>query len=106
MSATYEYGPRGDMPPVRLTWYQGENKPEIWRKDGIPQWDNGCLFIGAKGMLLADYGRHVLLPEKDFADFRRPSRRLPRVAGPSRRVDPRLQDRRADARPTSSTPAG
>ena len=30
MSATYEYGPRGDMPPVKLTWHQGENKPEIW----------------------------------------------------------------------------
>lgn len=79
MSATYEYGPRGDMPAVRLTWHQGENKPEIWRNKGIPQWNNGCLFIGAKGMLLADYGRYVLLPENDFANFRRPDPTLPRV---------------------------
>ena len=28
MRVTYEYGPRGDMPPVKLTWYQGEDKPE------------------------------------------------------------------------------
>ena len=46
MSATYEYGPRGTMPAVRLTWYQGEEKPDIWRKGGIPRWDNGVLFIG------------------------------------------------------------
>lgn len=81
MSATYEYGPRGNQPPVRLTWHQGESKPEIWRKGGIPQWGNGCLFIGAKGMILADYSRHILLPEKAFADFQRPKPTLPRSPG-------------------------
>jgi predicted dehydrogenase len=53
MSATYEYGPRGDLPPVTLTWHQGENKPAIWKSGGIPQWESGCLFIGAKGMILS-----------------------------------------------------
>ncbi len=77
MSATYEYGPRGEMPAVRLTWYQGEMRPEIWKNQGIPQWDSGCLFVGDKGMLLSDYGRHVLLPEKDFAGYQRPRRRFP-----------------------------
>jgi len=81
MSATYEYGPRGDMPAVRLTWYQGESKPEIWRSKGIPQWNDGCLFVGAKGMLLADYGRYALLPENAFVDFRRPDPTIPRVSG-------------------------
>ena len=81
MSATYEYGRRGDMPAVRLTWYQGESKPEIWTKRGIPQWANGCLFVGARGMILADYRRHLLLPEKDFAEFRRPEPTLPRSPG-------------------------
>jgi len=81
MSATYEYGPRGDMPAVRLTWHQGENKPDIWRKNGIPRWDSGVLFIGARGMILSDYGRHVLLPEKDFANFQRPAPTLPRSPG-------------------------
>ena len=73
MSAAYEYGARGDLPPVKLTWHQGEDKPEIWKNGGIPQWGDGCLFIGSKGMVLADYGRHVLLPEKDFAGFQRPA---------------------------------
>jgi predicted dehydrogenase len=81
MRVTYEYPARGDLPPVRLCWYQGESKPEIWRKGGIPRWGNGCLFIGSRGMLLADYGRHVLLPEKEFADFRRPAPTLPRSPG-------------------------
>ncbi len=81
MSATYEYGPRGQQPPVRLTWHQGENKPQIWRDRGIPQWPDGCLFIGAKGMILANYDRHVLLPENDFRDFRRPEATIPRVPG-------------------------
>jgi hypothetical protein len=68
MSATYEYGSRGELPPVTLHWYQGEEKPEIWKAKGIPQWANGCLFIGDKGMLLSDYDKHLLLPEKQFAD--------------------------------------
>ncbi len=81
MSATYEYGARGDLPPVRLTWHQGESKPEIWKNGGIPKWDSGCLFIGNKGMILADYGKHVLLPEKSFEGFQRPSPTIPRSPG-------------------------
>lgn len=82
MSASYEYGPRGTQPSVRLTWYQGESKPDIWRNNAdIRRWANGCLFIGGKGMLLADYGRYVLLPENAFTDFRRPEPTLPRSPG-------------------------
>ena len=39
---------------------------------GIPKWSDAVLFIGQKGMLLSDYFKHVLLPEKEFADFKRP----------------------------------
>jgi predicted dehydrogenase len=81
MSATYEYGARGDMPAVKLTWHQGENKPEIWKNGGIPNWNDGCLFIGSKGMILSDYFKHVLLPEKDFAGFQRPAPTIPRSPG-------------------------
>jgi predicted dehydrogenase len=81
MSATYEYGPRGDMPAVKLTWHQGESKPAIWKNGGIPNWGDGCLFIGDKGMLLSNYSKHVLLPEKEFADYKRPDPKIPRVTG-------------------------
>ncbi|MBL8852175.1 MAG: hypothetical protein JNG89_21060 [Planctomycetaceae bacterium] len=81
MSATYEYGPRDSMPPVTMTWYQGVMKPQIWTDGGIPQWSDACLFIGSDGMLLADYGRHVLLPEDRFAGFRQPDPTIPRSPG-------------------------
>ena len=79
MHATYEYAAREGMPPVKLTWYQGEDKPKLWTEGKIPQWGTGHLFVGDKGMLLSDYGKHVLLPEKDFVDFKRPEPTLPRV---------------------------
>src|SRR6266576_3807796 len=82
MHATYEYGARGELPPVRLTWHQGEDKPEIWIAGGIPPWDNGVLFIGTNGrMLLSSYDKHLLLPEKDFAGFKRPEPFIPKSIG-------------------------
>ena len=72
MSATYQYGPRGEMPAVKLTWYQGSMKPPQIAEKLIPAWGSGVLFVGDKGMLLSDYDKHVLLPEKQFADFARP----------------------------------
>ncbi|MCE9607475.1 MAG: Gfo/Idh/MocA family oxidoreductase [Planctomycetia bacterium] len=80
MSAVYEYDARGDMPAVTLTWHQGESKPKIWTDNKIPQWQNGVLFIGDKGMLLSDYGKYVLLPEADFKGIQTPAPTIPRVA--------------------------
>lgn len=81
MTATYDYGPRADRPAVRLTWYQGEEKPELWRGGLIPKWDSGVLFVGTKGMLLSDYGKHLLLPEEKFAGFERPPKSIPESIG-------------------------
>ncbi|HEY4259677.1 MAG TPA: Gfo/Idh/MocA family oxidoreductase [Schlesneria sp.] len=81
MQATYEYGARGDMPPVTVNWYQGVNKPKIWTEKGIPQWDSAALFIGDKGMLLSDYGKHILLPEDKFQNFKRPEPSIPESPG-------------------------
>ncbi len=81
MSATYEYGPRGTIPGCKLTWHQGESKPALWTEKQIPQWGDGCLFIGDKGMLLSDYNKHVLLPEDQFKDFHRPEPTIPESLG-------------------------
>ena len=82
MHATYEYGARGELPPVRLTWHQGADRPEIWTAGEIPKWDSGVLFIGTNGrILLSDYDKHVLLPEKDFAGFKRPDQFIPKSIG-------------------------
>jgi predicted dehydrogenase len=81
MTVAYEFGARGAAPPVRLVWYQGEPKPPHWAENMIPRWDAGVLFVGASGMLLADYGKHLLLPEGDFRDFRRPDPSIPDSVG-------------------------
>lgn len=61
MRATYQYGPRGDRPAVQVHWYQGADKPAAWLAGKIPQWNSGVLFVGNRGMLLTDYGKHMLL---------------------------------------------
>jgi hypothetical protein len=69
------------MPAVTVTWYQGKEKPELWLGGLIPKWDSGCLFVGSKGMLLADYGKHLLLPEDKFKDFQHPNPFIPDSIG-------------------------
>lgn len=81
MSAVYNYAARGEMPAVTHSWYQGSHKPELWKEKQIPQWESGTLFIGDKGMLLADYGRYLLLPESDFQDFQPPQKFVPDSPG-------------------------
>jgi predicted dehydrogenase len=81
MQVAYQYGARGSLPPVQVSWYQGTEKPAIWEAGEIPKWGSGALFIGAKGMLLSDYGKHILLPEKQFADFQPPEPSIPASRG-------------------------
>jgi predicted dehydrogenase len=65
----YEFPARDQLPPVRLTWYDGGKRPATFTEGKLPRWGDGVLFVGDKGMLLADYGRHKLLPEKQFEGF-------------------------------------
>ena len=81
MQATYEYAARGSMPAVKLTWYQGAYKPDLWTAGEIPQWKSGVLFVGDEGMLQSDYFQHALLPEQKFADFQRPAPTIPKSIG-------------------------
>jgi len=79
MKVKFEYQAMGDQSDVTVYWYQGEVKPEIWMKEGIPQWPNGILFIGDRGMLLSDYGKYMLLPEKSYEGYVPPDPFLPRI---------------------------
>lgn len=81
MQATYEYGARGAMPPLKLSWYQGANKPDLFKEGAIPQWDSACLFVGDKGMLISDYSKHQLLPEEEYKDFQAPAPFIPASLG-------------------------
>ena len=81
MKVTYEYGRRGDMPPLTLTWYQGEARPQLWTDGRIPQWPDAQLFVGDKGMILSTADKHVLLPENEFAEFVPPPETIPNSPG-------------------------
>ena len=81
MTAVYHYGARGNLPPCKLTWYQGSHKPQLYLEGKIPDFKNGVLFVGDKGMLLSDYGKNILLPEEQFKDFQPPARFVPDSPG-------------------------
>jgi predicted dehydrogenase len=59
----YDFPARGDLPPVRMTWYDGGLMPPA--PAGMPsgQWlpDNGVLYVGSKGVMY--HGSHGGMPE-------------------------------------------
>jgi predicted dehydrogenase len=82
----YEYPARGDLPPVKLTWYDGGRKPEVLStfkdSDGKPlDWDSGQLFIGQHGAIVSNYGAHLLLPADRADSFQRPEPYIPSSIG-------------------------
>ena len=85
----YEFAARGDMPPCSLTWHDGGQKPAKPAELDMPLPDNGALLIGEKGKIITGtYGENpTLLPEKLFADYKRPSQTIPRVPGNSPHQD-------------------
>lgn len=86
LTVDYDYPARGDLPPVKLKWYDGGKRPVVLSelKDADGQsldWESGQLFEGADGMLLSDYSHHLLLPTEKFADYRRPEPFIPPSLG-------------------------
>ncbi len=79
--ARQEYPARGDLPPVKLHWYHGGTYPELVKKKDVPRWPSAVLFVGSEGMLIADYGRHELLPKAKFSGFKPPAPTIPNSIG-------------------------
>ncbi len=83
----YEFGARGDQPPVKLHWYDGGLLPARPDElDGERDLDpeDGILFVGDRGkMLVEGWGgeRPRLLPEKRHQEYQRPPKTLPRSMG-------------------------
>ena len=82
----YEFPARGDLPPVKLTWYDSGRRPErlatLKTADGKPvDFRSGQLFVGSAGMILSDYSRHLLLPADKFADFKPPKPSIAKSIG-------------------------
>jgi predicted dehydrogenase len=91
----YNFAARGDMPPVKFTWYDGGLKParpdEL--EDGRPfknekegEEGEGMLFIGDKGKILCTFngGNPELIPASQMAAYKQPAKTLPRSPGNER----------------------
>ena len=83
LTVHYEYAARGELPPVKLTWYDGDKAADPGLPPGydIPVGNMGVLFIGKEGMLRADYGSRTLYPEKKFKGFKPPQPTIPNSIG-------------------------
>jgi predicted dehydrogenase len=81
LQAEFHYPARGDQPEVHLTWYSGVEGPDLEAKGAFHGFGSGVLFEGEKGQLIADYGRYLLLPEKQFKDFTPPKQTIPASIG-------------------------
>lgn len=76
---TYEFGERGDMPPVTVTWYDGGLKPQRppELEPGRQMGTGGCIYKGDKGTIFD--GR--IIPETKMKEYQRPAKTLARSIG-------------------------
>ncbi len=89
----YNFAARGDMPPVKFTWYDGGLKPERPEEleEGRPlkgegDEEEGLLFIGDRGKILCSFngGNPKLIPQAKMDSFKQPPKTLPRSPGNER----------------------
>ena len=52
--ARWTFPRRGDLPPVTLTWYHGNKRPELPKEVNLPNWPIAVLFVGSEGMLITE----------------------------------------------------
>jgi predicted dehydrogenase len=80
MHTRFQFGQRGDLPPVEVHWYEGEAKPDAAIAAELPM--NGSLFIGDLGKIaIAHDGFPQLLPTERFTNFTAPKAFLPASPG-------------------------
>jgi predicted dehydrogenase len=90
----YDFAARGNMPPVKFTWYDGGLKPprpeelalNLPLKGDGEENDEGLLFIGDRGKILCAFngGSPKLIPEAKMASYKQPLKTLPRSPGNER----------------------
>ena len=84
----YEFGARGDMPPVKLTWYDGGLMPprpkELEESRRLGDDDGGTVFVGDKGKIHAPgycAASPRLIPESKMKAYKLPPKAIPRSIG-------------------------
>jgi hypothetical protein len=82
---TFRFPARGDLPPVKLTWYEGTRcpRPEELEQGRQMPGEGGAILIGSKGKIMCGvYGDGPrLIPESKMKEAKLPEKTLPRVTG-------------------------
>lgn len=74
----------------KVVWYHGPEgmkrraallQPMVGEDTEINKWGIGVTFVGDKGVLTTDYGRHVLSPSDQYADYKRPTQTIAKSKG-------------------------
>lgn len=82
---TYRFAQRGDLPPVKVIWYEGTEPPrpdELEEGRSLPA-EGGVLFKGDRGTLMCGvYGDSPqLIPYSLMQTYKQPAPSIPRVQG-------------------------
>ena len=83
----YEFPARGDMPPVKLHWYDGgmlPARPDELEENRELSAEDGLIFVGDKGkMYVEGWGGNSprLIPEEKMKAYKPPPKTLPRSIG-------------------------
>ncbi len=79
LTVKYEFPQRGDLPPVELTWYDGNMTPREVAGERVP--GSGVMFVGSEGVMFADYNKYRLFPADKFKKFEPPAPTIPDSIG-------------------------
>ncbi|MDR2641587.1 MAG: Gfo/Idh/MocA family oxidoreductase [Planctomycetaceae bacterium] len=81
LTVKYQFPKTDKHEALMLTWYDHNVRPPVIKEQGLPNWSAGVIFVGSDGLLLADYGKHILYPETKFQDYKRPDKSIPPSPG-------------------------
>jgi len=80
---TYHFPARGEMPPVKLTWYDGGLRPprpeELESDRQMPI--TGVILVGQKGKIMGERFGYRLIPESRHKEYQEPPKTIPRSSG-------------------------
>ncbi len=75
----YQFPERDGLPPVKLTWYDGNLIPKKVAGQRVP--GSGVMFVGSEGQMYANYSNYRLFPAEKFANFKPPAPSIPKSIG-------------------------
>jgi predicted dehydrogenase len=76
MQVDYQFPATEKNPAVHLTWYHGVGGPSLDGTETYKGYGSAVLFEGDRGKLIADYGKHKVLPDAFARDFQAPPKTI------------------------------